>query len=121
VTPAAAHFRTGAQLRCVRRAVLLQMLKLSKTLDNPKLKSLAENMRRKLKEFRAHVPIITCICNPGAHACPWGGPSLPHLLWLPLPPVMCLHSTGAVHSCCLHDGPWTLSGYVRAPRCGTSL
>ena len=53
------------------------MFKLTKTFtEMPGPKRLAENIRSKIDKFKANLPLLNCICNPGLRERHWGQVSI---------------------------------------------
>jgi hypothetical protein len=48
-----------------------KMTKLAKTMSRDDLKGVAESLKVKLEEFKAYLPLISCICNPGMRSRHW--------------------------------------------------
>ncbi|EFJ49499.1 flagellar inner dynein arm heavy chain 11 [Volvox carteri f. nagariensis] len=48
-----------------------KMVRLSKSLPRPELRTLAETTRARLEEFKENVPIIMAVCNPGMRGRHW--------------------------------------------------
>lgn len=52
---------------------MMQMVRLSKALNNDQHAALASKVRDQLAEFREYVPVVLALCNPGMRGRHWEG------------------------------------------------